>query len=160
MSLRYSSVDDLPPAIRKQIHDRMENAEPIQNFPRPKARRDDEHNAQVVFFNRLAAIAVNEPSLALAVSRTHAIPNGGRRTRREGARLKSEGVRRGVPDIFCAYPASGYHGLYIEMKSLTGRLSDEQKKFIEDCKALGYATCVAYSADEAFKAWMDYVSVR
>ena len=48
------------------------------------------------------------------------IPNGGRRDKITGARLKAEGVVAGVPDVFLASPRQGFHGLYIEMKRQRG----------------------------------------
>ena len=54
-----------------------------------------------------------------------AIPNGGQRNAATGARLKAEGVVPGVPDLFI--PA---WGLFIEMKTLTGKVSLEQKAML------------------------------
>jgi len=110
----------------------------------------------VNFFLRLAALAINEPRFAQAVRRTHAIPNGGGRSKAEGGRLKAEGVRKGVPDIFCAMPQGPFHGLYIEMKSAEGRVSDEQSTWLDESRALGYAGAVCRSADEAFDLWRTY----
>ncbi len=47
---------------------------------------------------------------------TFAIPNGGKRNPVEAARLKKQGVKAGVSDIFVAYPENPYHGLWIELK--------------------------------------------
>jgi hypothetical protein len=58
--------------------------------------------------------------------RIFAIPNGGKRSKREAERLKLEGVSPGVPDLFI--PA---WRLWVEMKSTTGRTSDEQDEWIE-----------------------------
>ncbi len=67
-----------------------------------------------------------------------AIPNGGRRSAREGARLKAEGVRAGVWDLFLAVPFIANnefvaHGLFIELKATT-KLTDSQKAFREALK--------------------------
>ena len=57
------------------------------------------------------------------------IPNGGRRDKITGARLKAEGVVAGVPDVFLASPRQGFHGLYIEMKRQRGgTVQDTQKE--------------------------------
>lgn len=162
--LRYATLEDMPEGMRR-LHARRDLAEsrkrtrnPAQPAAKPRqARRDEEHEQQVVFFNRLAALAVNVPRYALAVRRTHAIPNGGGRTKREAGRLKAEGVKKGVPDIFTAVPVNGSHGLYIEMKSASGRVSAEQSAWIADALELGYAAVVCRSATEAMAAWLAYV---
>lgn len=60
----------------------------------------------------------------------HAIPNGGKRDAITAARMKAEGSRAGVYDIFLPVARQGCHGLYIELKPLkAGRESDEQKEF-------------------------------
>lgn len=58
-----------------------------------------------------------------------AIPNGGDRNPIVGARLKAEGVRKGVHDLMLPIARRGYHGLWIEMKSRDPRskASDDQK---------------------------------
>ena len=72
-----------------------------------------------------------------AIALMHAIPNGGGRTKIEGAKLKAEGVKAGVPDTFLplvAHPHSiscGHHGLYIEFKVGDNTLTTAQKDFME-----------------------------
>ena len=60
----------------------------------------------------------------------HAIPNGGQRNVRVAVKLKSEGVKRGIPDVCLPVAKKGYHGLYIELKAVGGRATKEQSEFI------------------------------
>ena len=74
-----------------------------------------------------------------------AIPNGSWRNKVTGAKLKSEGVSPGVPDIFI--PAGM---LWIEMKRQKGGvLSQVQKSWLEYLKGLGYKTLVCKGCDDA-----------
>lgn len=81
--------------------------------------------------------------------------------------MKREGVQKGVPDLMLAVPMledAGItdgkyvmlwqHGLFIEMKSERGRLTPEQKDYIEILTEYGYATAVCKSFDE-FKATIE-----
>lgn len=159
MSLRYRSLEEMPEPMRKRVA-----AQPAPKATRRGSRRDEEHAQQVVFFNRITTLAMNDPRYAMAVKRTFAIPNGGGRSKREAGRLKAEGVRKGVSDIFVSIPLheryAGSAGLYIEMKSMVGRVSPEQQAWIDDSRALGYSAVVCYSADEAFSAWKGYVDLE
>lgn len=127
--------------------------------------RHIEHDMQVAFFEAIRAAALRDPGLLVAEARTHAIPNGGHRNKAEGGRLKAEGVRAGVPDVFCALPAAGKHGLYIELKTgadraakvKNGKVSTAQKQWLEWSDTLGYATAVCRSDAEALAVWMAYV---
>lgn len=76
------------------------------------------------------------------------IPNGGRRNIREAARLKKMGVRPGVSDYLLPISRGGYIGLWVELKSKLGRLTPEQRAWIERMIAAGYVARVAYG-------WMD-----
>ena len=59
------------------------------------------------------------------------IPNGGARSKATAGRLKAEGVKAGVPDIFLPESRFGYRGLWIEMKRQRGGvLSEPQKRWI------------------------------
>jgi hypothetical protein len=90
-----------------------------------------------------------------------AIPNGGLRNKTTAARLKAEGVKPGVPDLFLSLPSGTYHGLYIEMKrSEGGKLSPEQKEMLDRFGGVGYMTVVANGADEALDAVKEYLEVR
>jgi len=86
------------------------------------------------------------------------IPNGGARTAVGGAILKSEGVKKGVPDYFLPVPSQGYHGLFIELKTATGKLSPEQKTWLENLTKLGYSACVARGWEEATEAIKLYLN--
>lgn len=80
-----------------------------------------------------------------------AIPNGGQRNKIVAARLKQEGVKKGVPDLMIPLPTDKFHGLFIEMKYGKNKLTLEQKQFFDFATQQGYCCKVAYSADEAMK---------
>ena len=70
------------------------------------------------------------------------IPNGGLRTAREASALKSQHVKPGVSDYFLALPRGGYHGLWMELKTLTGSVRPEQTEWLALMAAAGYATAL------------------
>lgn len=77
--------------------------------------------------------------------RIFAIPNGGSRSRTQGARLKLEGVSPGVPDLYI--PA---WNLWIEMKRASGgRLSAEQKDWIRYLQSVGHCAIVCAGCSDA-----------
>lgn len=166
MSVRFPSIDVLPQRYReqanRQLAPRAVPAPARQESPRTppatrKPRRDDEHNEQVVFFNRIRTLAMNDTRYAQAARRTFAIPNGGGRSKSQAGRLKAEGVMPGVSDIFCALPTPKAAGLWIEMKSLTGSASREQVAWLSEGEGLGYAGAVCRGHDVAFALWKAYV---
>jgi len=85
---------------------------------------------------------------------------GGRRSAREGARLKQEGVRAGVWDLFLAQPkfetSIRMAGLFIEMKAGKGKLTEAQKKFRDSLNDV-YAFEVCYTLEEFIQVVKDYL---
>lgn len=163
--LRYTSVAAMPDALRNRVQAQGKGAPSIPRIRQPRAptkapgppRQDPEHHEQVAFFERIRALALVDKRYAAASRRTFAIPNGGGRSKGEAGRLKAEGVTAGVLDIFCSIAVGGHHGLYIEMKSMTGSASREQREFVSDSIQHGYAAVVCRGADLAFAAWKAYV---
>ena len=88
-----------------------------------------------------------------------AIPNGGHRDIRTAVRLKREGVKAGVSDIFVAVPRGDYHGMFIEIKTEKGRLSPAQTAFLARQARLGYSAVVAHGVREAIDAIAGYLGV-
>ena len=88
-----------------------------------------------------------------------AIPNGEKRNIMTGAKLKKAGVKAGVPDLFFCVPRGGYHGLFIELKSEKGRLSNEQKYWLEVLANNGYRSAVCFGLDEAKNTIIDYLNL-
>ena len=58
-----------------------------------------------------------------------AIPNGGLRKLSVAVKLKNEGVKAGVADLFIMQSNKLYNGLFIEVKTMTGRQQETQKTF-------------------------------
>lgn len=79
-----------------------------------------------------------------------AIPNGGERNVIVASKLKAEGVRAGVPDLFLAVPHGAFSGLFIELKKTKGgRVSPNQTLMLEALKTRGFATAVCHGWIEA-----------
>jgi hypothetical protein len=87
-----------------------------------------------------------------------AIPNGGSRDPIQAARLKAEGVERGVYDLMMPVPRGTWHGLFIEMKAHNGRVSEDQKDFGAFVQRQGYKQSVEWSSESAIAAIKDYLS--
>lgn len=84
------------------------------------------------------------------------IPNGGYRTISVAKKLKDEGVCAGVPDLFVPH-----WRLWIEMKRTKGgRLSEDQKDWIEYLKGSGYTVIVGYGATDTSRKVMEWLSQK
>lgn len=94
----------------------------------------------------------------LPVIALFAIPNGGERNVIVATRMKAEGVRRGVPDLFLALPKGSYHGLFIELKKPKGgKVSEHQKEYIKFLNSQNYLCFVCHGFDEARKTITSYI---
>ncbi len=98
-----------------------------------------------------------------------AIPNGGARNAITAGRMKAEGVKKGVADIFLPVLKVRtelispndfqYHsGLWIEMKVGKNKLSPEQDGFCDFVLRQGYRFALAYSWIYAAKFIETYLS--
>jgi VRR-NUC domain len=90
-----------------------------------------------------------------------AIPNGTWAKNIGAARkAKSEGVKKGVPDLFLPVPTSESHGLFLEMKRTgASTTSVEQKQWLKELQAQGYTCKVCKGHREAIAAIQDYLKV-
>ncbi len=83
-----------------------------------------------------------------------AIANGEKRTARTGKKLQTQGVRPGVPDL-CVI---GHFGVgFIELKTKSGHVSDEQKAWEARFKDFEIPHAVCRSIDEVMERvskWM------
>lgn len=135
--------------------------------PEMMARDGSEHGHQVALMlwaSEQQRIAGYEPLEWL-----HAIPNGGDRDKITAGRMKAEGVKSGVHDLFLPHARGGYFGIYIEMKkpeqiltngkkSAAGALSDTQKAFRLFVSKEGYAAVTCWTWEQARDVLMTYFS--
>lgn len=126
-----------------------------------------EHDEQKDLFTWATLEAQRHPELELL----HAVPNGAFYGGHWSTanKMKAEGVKKGVPDVFLPVPmtymdkttglaTSMVAGLWIEMKAPKGRTSPEQEWWIEKLREYGYIVEVCYSTQEAIKTITDYLS--
>jgi hypothetical protein len=121
---------------------------------RSQAWDGSEHDLQVHVVNRAMLLAKTRPEILLI----HAIPNGNWRGQRVAAKLKAEGVRPGVADLFLPVARGGFHGLYMELKRAGGCPSCAQWEFLEAVTMEGYMAVVTNSLSVAESIIFDYVS--
>jgi hypothetical protein len=103
----------------------------------------------------------------------HAIPNGGYRDKITAGKLKAEGVKRGIPDVFLPLPMTKYAGLYVELKrpethkagtrkasiidQAAGSTSELQDEAIAHLRSVGYAVSVCFAWDAAAREIQSYI---
>jgi len=81
-----------------------------------------------------------------------AIPNGEKRAISVAVRLKSEGVTRGIPDLYI--PSCN---LWVEMKRVKGgRISPDQKKIISYLESVGHTVIVGKGAGDASRQVLEF----
>jgi hypothetical protein len=94
------------------------------------------------------------------------IRNEGKRSYAEGIKAKRMGLKRGVSDLFLAYPREPYAGFWIELKRPktkdhpAGVLNAYQRDFLLAMDEKGYKTGVFYSWTDAAKAIAEYCGVK
>lgn len=86
-----------------------------------------------------------------------AIPNGGLRNKVVAMKMKREGVKKGVPDLFLAIPRNGSAGLFIEVKTPKGRVRPEQLEYLNALASVGYKCVVVRTFDKAREIIDEYL---
>lgn len=130
-----------------------------------KSLRPTEHQEQAVVIEWTLTVHATMPEASLIF----AIPNGGMRPQRfnarkgrfissEGKKLKAEGVKSGVLDLFLPVPRNEWHGLFIEMKRIGERTSPNQDAWAKLLSEQGYAVCICQGADSAIAGIKGYLS--
>lgn len=124
-----------------------------------RAAKSSEHQEQaaVIRWWSYGSSRCGLPEFALM-----AIPNAAKRSYALANRMKMEGLRKGIPDLFLAVPsnlanAQRVYGLWIEMKKKPNKPSTEQIEVLSFLQDKGYFVQVCYSADEAIKAIKEYL---
>lgn len=93
-----------------------------------------------------------------------AIPNGSERNIKVASRLKAEGVKASIPDIFLPVARGQWHGLFIELKrpksirGPAGTASTEQKLQIAALQNQGYGAVVCVGWIEAWRVIEAYLT--
>ena len=96
------------------------------------------------------------PELALL----YHVPNEGKRSRTAGARMKAEGLKKGVPDLCLPVARGGCHGLYIELKRVRGgRVSDDQQRWLDALNEQGYFATVCRGWQQAAAEIQNYLGI-
>jgi hypothetical protein len=112
-----------------------------------------ESDNQIALFEWAKMCERHVPQLKLL----HSIPNGGKREVKTAVWLKKEGQKSGVPDIFLPVPRQGKHGLYIEMKSEKGNLTDNQRWWRDKLIEQGYRFDLCRSWEHAKDSILNYL---
>lgn len=90
--------------------------------------------------------------------RAYAIPNGGMRNKIVAAKLKAEGVRKGVLDVHLPIPRGGCAGCWIEFKAGSNTLTPEQKEEAERLANDGFCVLACWDAETAIRWTTAYLS--
>jgi len=134
---------------------------PVEKTPaklpgvRKRSRKEREHQEQCAVVEWATLKAKQDPRMQLL----YAIPNGRKRSKAEGGKLKAEGLKAGMPDL-CLPVANRYRGesaLFLEMKTGNGTLSRKQKEIISLLRSCGNRVEVCRSAEEAIRAIEDHM---
>lgn len=142
------------------------------NEPRKRTRRlaVTEHEYQVRVFQWAELMKHKWPCLEFM----YAVPNGESRpwmkvAKKDGTtlrispvakRLKAEGVKSGVPDIFLPAMRGGYGGCYVEMKAGENTTSENQDAFIAYLKRAGYMVGVSWSDADTIAFLTAYLNLE
>ena len=162
LKIALANPDVTVPGVRSQPLEAAElleiasaavSSEPFARIP----LIESEHHEQVKLF-RWAEQNLDKWNGVLAYM--FAIPNGGHRHPATAGKMKAEGVKRGVPDIFLPHAIGKYHGLFVEMKVKSNKPSCQQREFIARLLDQGYKVVVCYSCQEAIEKIKEYLCIE
>ncbi|RLL19025.1 VRR-NUC domain-containing protein [Acinetobacter chengduensis] len=90
----------------------------------------------------------------------HHSPNGGKRSKSEAGRFKAMGTKAGFPDLFLIVGVSPFKGLFIELKSAKGTVTDIQRQYHPMLIEEGYRVEVCFSEQGAISLISNYLGLR
>ncbi len=137
-------------------------SDPTAPLPRKTHRatsQDLEFKIQSGFIDWVRMVEMGQiPELRLL----YAIPSGGNRHPAVGAKMKREGVVRGVPDLHLPIGRGGYLSLYLETKTPdpNSKLSKWQIERIAWLEAEGNLVRVCHAIDELIDAVVQYLALE
>ncbi len=90
-----------------------------------------------------------------------AVPNGFYGTAAQKGKMKAEGLKVGVPDIWLPVPVNhgerDYYGLIIELKVGSNKASKEQQEWLDYLNNSGHYAIVCYGWQDARDAILTYL---
>jgi hypothetical protein len=89
-----------------------------------------------------------------------AIPNGGKRDIITASIMKREGVVRGIPDLFIAYPNGRHAGMFVELKVGNNKPTKHQKEIMKMLEKAGYYVTVCYTINEFIYKVNTYINEK
>lgn len=110
-------------------------------------RNQDEHRLQVQIC-RYLDLTQSFPFFA--------VPNGSLRNKLVAIKLKMEGVKSGVSDLFLMVSNKNWNGIFMEVKTAKGVLSPNQKAFQKQAIAHGYYYAVVRSIEDCTKLLQEF----
>jgi hypothetical protein len=125
-----------------------------------------EHDEQVLVIRWAKLQEKRWPELRWLI----AIPNGAKLAyrkdengRRKGPppqaiKLKAEGMKAGVSDLFLPFARGGFFGLWVEIKFDKNKPTKDQEAFQDDMAEWGYCAVVCWSAGETITELENYLS--
>lgn len=122
-----------------------------------KARSNEESQAQRHFILWWEIVGCRKFKLPACL--LHSVPNGGFRNKITASIMKAEGQKRGVFDLKLNVARAQFHGLWIEMKTKDGVLSEHQELFKAAVNQQGYLAVVCRSAEAAQRRVEDYLNL-
>ena len=121
--------------------------------PEQMAKSGTEHAHQTALFIWAAQNFDKYPQLRYMF----AIPNGGQRHAAVAGKLKAEGVKAGVPDIFLPIPRKHWHGLFVELKIGKNEPSEAQHKWLAALDRKGYRAVWCIGLEQARDIILEYL---
>lgn len=118
--------------------------------------RETRHQINVIKWSQQPSIRSRWPELKLLYHIPNETDGGASRV----AIDKAMGVRKGVPDLCLPVARGKYHGLYIELKSETGKTSMEQDWWGEQLLGQGYFWEVCHGWRSAVRVLEWYMELR
>jgi hypothetical protein len=115
---------------------------------------DSENAIQAAFFKWCGLMERKFPELALI----HSIPNGAHKSHASRYVFKITGLKSGVPDVSFPVARCGFHGMYIEFKSKTGRISPEQRWWTDKLTEQGFLVLTCRDWETAAQFVEEYLS--
>lgn len=88
-----------------------------------------------------------------------AVPNQGKRGWYAQRKFKSEGMKAGIPDLCLPCKRGEYGALWIEMKTLDGKVTLPQQRFMKLLMRQGHLAVIAFSSEQAIKVLIDYLEM-